>query len=222
MLPVGAFACSNGLESAVQSGAVHDAQTLRAYTRSAVEQAAGTDGVAIVHATRAALAGDFPKLARIDHAVLCRKLNEESRTMSTRMGRKLAELGAAVTGNALLIRWAGAVRSSATPGTYPLSLAVQFVAMGLSTQEKLDAGALDEVQCVHLYGVAMTILNAAMRLMRLSHLDMQAVLYAVAGDFSGLCARAAKTPLDQMACFAPQIDIASANHVRAHVRLFMS
>ena len=40
MLPVGAFAFSNGLESAVQKGVVHDAETLRQYTHTALEQAA--------------------------------------------------------------------------------------------------------------------------------------------------------------------------------------
>ena len=54
--------------------------------------------------------------------------------------------------------------------------------MGLSTQEKLDAGTLDEVLTVHQYGVAMTILNASMRIMRISHIDMQRVLYSLTRD----------------------------------------
>ena len=54
MLPVGAFAFSNGLESAVQKGVVHDAETLRQYTHTALEQAAKGDAVAVVWATRAA------------------------------------------------------------------------------------------------------------------------------------------------------------------------
>lgn len=48
MLPVGAFAFSNGLESAVQKGVVHDAETLRQYTHTALEQAAKGDAVAVV------------------------------------------------------------------------------------------------------------------------------------------------------------------------------
>ena len=189
MLPVGAFAFSNGLESAVQKGVVHDAETLRQYTHTALEQAAKGDAVAVVWATRAALAGDLEDLIRVDREVLCRKLNEETRLMA--------------------------------PGTYPVSLAVQFVAMGLSTQEKLDAGTLDEVLTVHQYGVAMTILNASMRIMRISHIDMQRVLYSLTRDFDAMCRTAMRTPLEQMSNYAPMTDILAASHVKAHVRLFM-
>ena len=182
MLPVGAFAFSNGLESAVQKGVVHDAETLRQYTHTALEQAAKGDAVAVVWATRAALAGDLEELIRVDREVLCRKLNEETRLMA---------------------------------------LAVQFVAMGLSTQEKLDAGTLDEVLTVHQYGVAMTILNASMRIMRISHIDMQRVLYSLTRDFDAMCRTATRTPLEQMSNYAPMTDILAASHVKAHVRLFM-
>ncbi len=221
MLPVGAFAFSNGLESAVQKGVVHDAETLRQYTHTALEQAAKGDAVAVVSATRAALAGDLEELIRVDREVLCRKLNEETRLMATRMGRKLAEMGADITENPLVIGWRDAIKDGRAPGTYPVSLAVQFVAMGLSTQEKLDTGTLDEVLTVHQYGVAMTILNASMRIMRISHIDMQRVLYSLTRDFDAMCRTAMRTPLEQMSNYAPMTDILAASHVKAHVRLFM-
>lgn len=206
MLPVGAFAFSNGLESAVQKGVVHDAETLRQYTHTALEQAAKGDAVAVVWATRAALAGDLEDLIRVDREVLC---------------RKLAEMGADITENPLVIGWRDAIKDGRAPGTYPVSLAVQFVAMGLSTQEKLDAGTLDEVLTVHQYGVAMTILNASMRIMRISHIDMQRVLYSLTRDFDAMCRTAMRTPLEQMSNYAPMTDILAASHVKAHVRLFM-
>ena len=117
MLPVGAFAFSNGLESAVQKGVVHDAETLRQYTHTALEQAAKGDAVAVVSATRAALAGDLEELIRVDREVLCRKLNEETRLMATRMGRKLAEMGADITENPLVIGWRDAIKDGRAPGT---------------------------------------------------------------------------------------------------------
>ena len=206
MLPVGAFAFSNGLESAVQKGVVHDAETLRQYTHTALEQAAKGDAVAVVWATRAALAGDLEELIRVDREVLC---------------RKLAEMGADITENPLVIGWRDAIKDGRAPGTYPVSLAVQFVAMGLSTQEKLDTGTLDEVLTVHQYGVAMTILNASMRIMRISHIDMQRVLYSLTRDFDAMCRTAMRTPLEQMSNYAPMTDILAASHVKAHVRLFM-
>ena len=222
MLPVGAFAFSSGLESAVQKGVVHDVETLRQYAHAALEQAAKGDAVAVASATRAALDADMEELIRIDHEVLYRKLNEENRTMTTRMGKKLAEMGVDITQDALIGKWLDIIKKGETPGTYPVSLAVQFVAMGLSTREKAGSDMFGEVLAVHQYGVAMTILNASMRLMRISHIDMQRVLYSLTSHFDAMCRTAMRTPLDQMSNYAPMTDILAATHVQAHVRLFMS
>lgn len=226
MLPVGGFAFSNGLESAVQKKVVQDVATLREYTLASLEIASKGDAVAVVWATRAALDENFEALIHIDHEVLCRKLGEETRTMTTRMGKKLAEMGADITASPLVTAWRDLIKQRATPGTYPVSLAVQFAAMGLSFREGdnasvHDTGAFEAVLTVHFYGVAMTILNAAMRIMRISHIDTQQVLYDVIEHFDDLCQDAAQTSLDQMSGYAPMTDILAANHVRAHVRLFM-
>src|SRR5262249_42316346 len=82
MFPIGGFSFSCGLESAIQTGVVVDAATLHAFTRTAVEQAARGDGIALIHAHRAATAGDVDALVRIDEQVAARKLSEEMRTMS--------------------------------------------------------------------------------------------------------------------------------------------
>ncbi len=89
---------SGGLESAIEQRVVTDAASLLAFARTAIAQAASGDGIALVHAHRAARVGDLAAVARIDERVFARKLSSESRTMSTRMGRKAAELGAQVIG----------------------------------------------------------------------------------------------------------------------------
>ena len=47
MFPIGSFAFSGGLESAIQKGVVPDVDTLQAFARTAVEQAALGDGIAL-------------------------------------------------------------------------------------------------------------------------------------------------------------------------------
>ena len=91
-LPVGAFSFSNGLESAIQVGVVHDLVTLRQFVRTTVKQAATLDGIAVLTAFRAAQENDDCAIDRADRAVYNRKLNEEMRTMTVRMGRKLAQV----------------------------------------------------------------------------------------------------------------------------------
>lgn len=246
MLPTGAFAFSSGLEAAVQKKVVHNAETLRQFAETALEQAAAGDAVGVAWAARAA------RLARggensdamgfirmVDKALLVRKLPEESRSMLTRTGKKLAEMGATVTGSPLAAHWLDLIRSGVTPGTYPVTLALLFAAMRdapasdtcgalgetfdpAAPPDLADDPLVQEVLTVHLYGVVMGMLNAALRLMRLTHIETQAALYGLAARFGGLAAKAAAMPLEHMSNYAPMTDILGAAHARAHVRLFMS
>jgi urease accessory protein len=213
MFPIGSFAFSGGLESAIQKRVVTDAETLHAYARTAVEQAAMGDGIALVWAHRAAAAGDVGELVRIDERVYARKLSGETRTMSVRMGKKFAEMGAEVIGAPLLRAWRDRIESGATRGCYPVALGLNFAVQGLLERDAF---------VVHQYGVAAMILSAALRLMKISHVDTQRILYRLNADADAAYEVAAAARLSDMAGFAPLTEILAAAHVKAHVRLFMN
>src|SRR5215475_5377435 len=122
MFPIGGFSFSCGLESAVQTGVVHDRATLHAFARTALEQAARGDGIALVAAHRAAATGDVEALIAIDRQVFARKPSDETRTMSARMGRKFTEIGVDVVGAPLIRTWLARIAEGATPGCYPVAL----------------------------------------------------------------------------------------------------
>jgi urease accessory protein len=213
MFPIGGFSFSCGLESAVQTGVVNDRATLHAFARTALEQAARGDGIALIAAHRAAVADDVEALIAIDRQVLARKPSDETRTMSTRMGRKFTEIGVEVVGAPLIRTWLARIAEGATPGCYPVALAVNFAAQGLSAREAF---------LVHHYGVATAILGAALRLMRMSHVDTQAILYDLNVGVDAAYETASAAQLSDMAGFAPLSDILAAVHTKAHVRLFMN
>jgi urease accessory protein len=213
LLPVGSFSFSNGLESAVQTGHVHDVASLGEFARTSTRRAATSDGIALLHAHRAAPDADTGRMTEADEAVLRRKLSEEMRTMTVRMGRKLAEVGATSVRAPILRRWLNLIQGGETPGTYPVTLGVLFA--GLHCPEE-DAFA------VHQYGVAMTTLSAAMRLMRVDHRQTQAILYEVGGAAPHDYAEIRDASLSDMASFAPMADILAAVHVQSHIRMFMS
>ena len=194
MFPIGGFAFSGGLESAVQQRVVTDAATLFAFARTAVEQAAMGDGIAVVWAHRAGAAGDVEELVRIDARVYARKLSSETRTMSVRMGKKFAEMGAEVTGAALLAAWCDRIDAGETPGCYPVALAVNFAVQGLQARDAF---------VVHQYGVAAMILSAALRLMKIGHVETQRMLYRLNADADAAYEVAARARLADMAGFAP-------------------
>jgi urease accessory protein len=213
MFPIGAFAFSSGLESAIQKGIVTNTATLRAYARTALEQAARGDGIALIVAHRAAKAGDIDTLARIDAQVYARKLSDEARTMSVRTGKKFTEMGVEMVGAPLLQAWRECIDKSVTPGCYPIALAINFAVQELPAKQAF---------VVHQYGVATTILGAALRLMKVSHIDTQKILYELTGSTAEMYEAAAAARLSDMAGFAPLTDILAAVHTRAHVRLFMN
>ena len=213
MFPVGGFAFSGGLESAIQKRVVTDAETLQSFARTAVEQAAMGDGIALIRAHRAAAASELDELVRIDQRVYARKLSVETRSMSVRMGKKFAEMGAEVIGAPLLKAWLERIAGGKTPGCYPVSLAVNFAVQGLPARDAF---------VVHQYGVAAMILSAALRLMKISHVDTQRILYRLDTGADAAYEAAAAASLDDMSGFAPLTEILAAVHVKAHVRLFMN
>lgn len=213
LLPIGSFSFSNALEPAVQAGVVTDADSLSEFVLTAARRSATSDGIALLDARRGAAAQDMDRVVRADRAVFERKLSEEARTMTVRMGKKLAEVSTAAVELPLVSRWLRLVRDGTAPGTYPAGLGVLFAELG-SPEE--DAFA------VHQYGVAMTTLSAALRLMKIDHRQVQAILYATCAVVSEDYADVRQSSLSDMASFAPMADVLASMHVQSHVRLFMN
>ncbi|MDR6434871.1 urease accessory protein UreF [Brucella pseudogrignonensis] len=212
-LPVGAFAFSNGLESALQTEVVTNPESLHQFVNLVVRQAAHMDGIAFLHAHRAILAGDYEAVLAADHEVWDRRVGEEQQLMLARMGKKFAELSLKISDFPPLERWLKDIKSGATPGCFPIGQALALAHMGADEKQAF---------VVHQYGVASMILSAAVRLMRIDHLDTQRILFAAQGrveqdyeDVHGL-------GLDEMSSFAPVFDVLVAHHTKTHVRLFMN
>lgn len=205
-LPVGSFSFSHGLETAVATGRVKTPADLEAFVTQLVQIAAATDGIALLHAWRG-------QWREADQAAYNRKLNEETRQMSVRMGKKLAEIAPQLGPAPTVQTWLEAIQAGHTPGTWPAGQGLLAKDLELTEEEAF---------AVHQYGVASAVLGASLRLMRIDHRDTQGILARVnqraQQDYERM--RAAK--LQDMAAYAPVLDILAAVHVQAHVRLFMN
>ena len=212
-LPIGSFAFSNGLESALQTGIVRDPDSLLAYVELILRQSARMDGIALLHAHRAALAGDDGAIVEIDRELYCRRVGEEQQMMLTRVGKKFAELVLKIMPSPGLARWLDAIRAEQTPGCLPVGQALALAHMGV-----------DEIEAfvMHQYGIASMILSAALRLMRIDHLDTQRILFTAQGRVADDYQAVRDLALDEMASFAPVFDVLVAHHTTTHVRLFMN
>jgi urease accessory protein len=212
-LPVGAFAFSNGLESALQTEVVTNPATLQQFVELVVRQTAHMDGIAFLHTHRASLAGNYEAVLAADQEIWCRRVGEEQQLMLARMGKKFAELSLRISDFPWLDRWLRDIRSGTTPGCFPVGQALALAHMGADEKQAF---------VVHQYGVASMILSAAVRLMRIDHLDTQQILFAVQSrvetDYHDIC----NMTLDEMSSFAPVFDVLVAHHTKTHVRLFMN
>ena len=212
-LPVGTFSFSNGLETAAATGLVRDAATLEAYVRCVARQAAFTDGVAALHALRCYARRDYEGIAEADRQALLCKLNAEARPMSRRMGKKLAELWVRMADDAVAARWLKEIDAGRTPGCYPVAQGIVFAANGIGERELF---------CSHQYGAIGTVLNAALRCIRVSHYDTQRILFRLSTETEALYAEAAAMDYCDMNAFAPQADIVASLHEKGTQRLFMN
>ena len=212
-LPIGSFSFSSGLESAVAEGVVNDVASLEAFVRTARRQATGGDAIVVLVAHRSSLLGDLDGLVEADHVVIERKLTDEAREATRRIGRKLGEVAGPLLDPSIVTSWVDGVKQGTTPGTYPAGLGAVFAAMGVG---EADAFA------VHQYGVTATILGASLRLMRVDHHDTQGIAFRTNADIAAEYERAASATLDDMSSFAPVTDVLAALHVHSHVRMFMT
>lgn len=152
-------------------------------------------------------------VAKADEELLLRKLNAEQRQMSLRMGRKLAELAVSVIGGELIESWLEAIKSGKVAGTYAVTQGVVF------SMCEVEYGDLFASQ---LYGTATMMLNASLRLMRLTHHSTQQILYRLAASIDSLYEDSARLGIEDMHGFAPQMALLSSLHEKGRSRMFMN
>ena len=212
-LPIGSFAFSNGLESAVQRGIVSDPTSLKSFVELILRQSARMDGIALLHAYRATWAGDYTRILEADAELYCRRVGEEQQLMLTRVGRKFGELANEVMPTPLLSRWLADVKSGVTPGCLPVGHAVALATAGVNEVEAF---------VMQHYALASMVLGAALRLMRIDHLETQRILFAAQSGVEADYRAVEDLALDEMTSFAPVLDVLIAHHTTTHVRLFMN
>lgn len=212
-MPVGSFAFSNGLESAIQTGIVNKPDDLLKFVEVLLRQAAYMDCVAALHTHRAILKNDFDAVLAADNDLWDCRIGEEQHMMLARMGKKLAELALRFDDFPFLKKWLAAIKAGETPGCFPVGQAIALAQLGATEKQ---------VFAVHQYSIASMVLSAAVRLMRIDHLDTQTILYksqrSLDQDYESIC----NLELDEMSNFAPVFDVLVAHHLKAHVRLFMN
>jgi urease accessory protein len=241
--PSGAFVHSYGLEQLVREQHVTDASELECFVTCVMEESLATaDAYA---AYQAACAESIDEVIEVDRLLFAMKAATELREACVATGRRFLEETtvfpppsphtpvsgsfspweragerARVPTSERLISYREAVHLKTTPGCYPIAFAAVCTDLGV------DAA---DVPGAFLLGAVTAILQSALRLMRVSHRDVQAALHRLRPQIaeiaegvvnSSAAIRLASSP--PLAAFHPLQDIASMRHERAEARLFAS
>jgi urease accessory protein len=212
--PSGRFTLSHGLESFGQAGLIPTVETLEPLVVDYLTEAvARSEGVAVAEANRAAARGDIEQLVDIDQLLFALKLPAEASASSTRTGRQLLVTAARLGVDPVLNAYRSAVHDGSTPGCHAVAFGVLTAAWGISPLQAV---------VVELYTYASNLLGAALRTIRVDHVQAQEVILRLRPTIAEAAELAARTDYREMSAFAPMIESMQMHHQHAHVRLFAS
>ena len=185
--PVGAFSYSGGIEWAVESGDIKDAETLKRWLAVMIAEGGGfCDAVFFVHAHRAIQTGDDKALREVAELAAAFAPSKERHLETTAQGRAFVEATRAAWPCAALDRLAAVWDG---PVAYPVAVGVAAAGHGVAVEPALAA---------YLHAVVANLISAGVRLIPLGQTDGQRALAAFEPTVAATAARALATPLDQV------------------------
>lgn len=202
--PVGAFAWSAGLESAIVAGTVHDRATTQAWIEGVLGHGSlRTDAILFAHAHRAST---DPATLR-DLADLCLALTpaRERHDETTITGSAFAAAAKA---------WPTPVIAN-LPQPCPYPIAVGAIAAG-------HAIALDAALLAWLTASVHSQVSVAVRLVPIGQSDGLAIMAALEPIIAAMAAQCEHSTLDDIGAVAYAADIAQMSHETLTTRIFRS
>ncbi|MFL5093385.1 MAG: urease accessory protein UreF, partial [Xanthobacteraceae bacterium] len=209
--PVGAFSYSGGLEWAVETGDIADAESLRRWLAVMIQQGGGfCDAVFLTHAHRAATTGDEQSLHAVAELAAAFAPSKERHLETTAQGNAFMMATRAAWPCAALDRlaaiWDG-------PMAYPVAVGVGAAGHGIPVAQTV-AG--------YVQALAANLVSAGVRLIPLGQTDGQHVLAQLEQVVAATAERAVGTPLDHVGGAAFRADLATMRHETQYTRLFRS
>jgi urease accessory protein len=207
--PVGAFAYSDGLETAASGGEVHDAASLREWMNHFVEGVfIPCEGLALVKGMRALKAGKSDVLAQMDEELTALRPAAEIRAASTSLGKRLLLLYSSICGDQQFPE-AGLLPH----GNAPLAYALVFFHRGIAEHEAALAFG---------YNRLAGMVSAGLRLISIGHQQGQQLLSQTIERLPAAVDKIMEMVDEPVRSFNPRLDIQQMNHQYVYSRLFRS
>ena len=213
-LPVGAYTHSNGLETYVQQGLVHNATTAGTYIRNMLEHNLPyNDGFFAVQGYQAAAAADMALLLSLDEECTALKSPMEMRQASQKLGVRLLKLLQPLATQAFGMAYSDAIKAGRASGHYCLVYGVYACLLGIPLEESMMA---------FYYNAATGMVTNCVKLVPLGQQQGQEILYSLLPSLSLLVNKTQQVPRILAGRCSPAFDISCMQHERLYSRLYMS
>ena len=210
-LPVGGFSYSEGLEAAIESGAVHDEASASAWLHDQLHLTVGRSELPLLTQALAAwAASDAVRVAALNEWALATRETSELRRQSEQMGRSMHDwLRHRAPEDARL-----ATLAQLTPApAWTIAFALAAAQSGAEPREALLA---------YGFGWAENMVQAALKAMSLGQSGGQRILGTLTGALPAVVDAALALRDDERQAFTPMLAILSAQHETQYSRLFRS
>ena len=210
-LPVGGFSYSEGLESAIETGAVQDEGSAQAWLVDQLELGLGRNELPLLaQAIAAWAADDEARIAALNSWALATRESAELRRQAEQMGRSMrAWLHQRAPGDPRLTTLAALSPAPA----WPIAFALAAAQSGAEPRDALLAFG---------FGWAENMVQAALKCVPLGQSAGQRVLGALADTLPSVVEAALAMRDDERQAFTPMLAILSSQHETQYSRLFRS
>ena len=213
LFPIGAFAFSDGLETAVQRDEVVDADDVRVWLEHYVDAVFGdSEGPALVQ-TMGAFPADWQRIERLDRELTALRSSSETRASSRSLGLRLLKTCVALYPGRGLEDLVERIESDRCHGNVAVVHGVVFRVLRIGEREALLAFA---------YSRLSSAVSAALRLAPVGQQEMQQVLRGTLARVPEVVEDILGRPAQRLTSFVPTLDVCQMEHRYLYSRLFRS
>ncbi len=217
--PIGGFTLSNGLETYVQKGIVRDVQSAGHYLRNVLLYSVlYNDLLSLKLAWEYADEYCPESIVRLDMLLTASKAPAEIRAGSKKLCARFCKMADRFIKNSSLSfdkveRYEKLIKDGVCSGHYSIIFGLFAEQSGIPKEDALAA---------YLYNCSSSIVNNCTKLIPLSQLDAQELLYNTRGLLAEVLGKAGTLGIEDLGMCCTGFDIRSMQHERLYTRLYIT